>query len=416
MRKTNKEKNILTKVPTFTSFLIIFLALALSASAATVRVQDGSLNISNYLRAGTNTLFVNGTNQSVIIGLKQGGTSGSAIASADLSIGGTYNAGTNINGAKLWIGDYDNDGTAMYPIYVEDENNLVDFWIKNSQTQSGTPTMYFKGSAGIGTTNPTTKLHVIGGILSGGLRLGENNIGYHYNRYTANFTYPILHTNNQPGYIATKDAFFRTNNDTIEIGLSQQIANYSAEGAISNGVMIRLRHGDGTAGQGVPKSIQFHTNNAERARFDENGNFGIGTTTPNATLTVASGKTTIADEWTVRSDRNIKTNVENYNSDSILDTPLQVYTYNLVYQETIYDDTDGDGSLEITGYNTSLTPTQLGLMADEVPSELVGANGKSIDLYALISYTLAYSQELKQENDALKAALCKNFPNEPVCE
>ena len=108
----------------------------------------------------SNTFFVNGTNQSVIIGLKQGGTAGSSISTAELSLGGTYNAGTNMNGAKLWIGDYDNDGATMYPIYVEDENNLVDFWIKNSQTQSGTPTMYFKGSVGIGTTTPVYKLQV----------------------------------------------------------------------------------------------------------------------------------------------------------------------------------------------------------------------------------------------------------------
>jgi hypothetical protein len=65
---------------------------------------------------------------------RQGGTGGSQVANLthQLVLGGPYNSGPNANGVKLWIGDYDNDGTVVYPIYVEDENNFVDFFLKNS--------------------------------------------------------------------------------------------------------------------------------------------------------------------------------------------------------------------------------------------------------------------------------------------
>jgi hypothetical protein len=75
-----------------------------------------------------------------------GGTVGSAIAAytKQLVLGGEYNASPNVDDSvKLLISDYDNDPPSdIYPIYVEDENNGVDFYLRNS---AGLRTAFFGG-------------------------------------------------------------------------------------------------------------------------------------------------------------------------------------------------------------------------------------------------------------------------------
>ena len=84
-------------------------------------------------------------------------------ANSQLILGGAHNAEFNTGTkVKLLITGYDNDGdTPVYPIYAEDENGTVDFWIKNRQTAStNLPRMYFAGKFGIGTDDPAQILHL----------------------------------------------------------------------------------------------------------------------------------------------------------------------------------------------------------------------------------------------------------------
>ena len=105
--------------------------------------------------------------------------SGSAGSSTDgatqLLLSGTHNAGVNKGTSKgtykLKIEGYNNDGGAIiYPIYCQDENSKVDFWIRNRPSSSDEPTMYFAGNVSIGNLgnekiDPKNKLEVDGTIM-----------------------------------------------------------------------------------------------------------------------------------------------------------------------------------------------------------------------------------------------------------
>ena len=55
----------------------------------------------------------------------------------------------------------------MYPIFVEDENGLDDFWLKARSSSASGATMFLDGNFGIGTTSPNAKLDVAGQVLWG---------------------------------------------------------------------------------------------------------------------------------------------------------------------------------------------------------------------------------------------------------
>jgi hypothetical protein len=106
------------------------------------------------------------------------GTSGTA-GGSQLALGGANNAGTNANGYKLYISNYDNDDASYtYPIYVIDEDDNVDFWLRSASSGAAKPTMYFRGDVGIGTSSPTAELDVDGSATDGkSLQLRSGDLG-----------------------------------------------------------------------------------------------------------------------------------------------------------------------------------------------------------------------------------------------
>jgi hypothetical protein len=133
---------------------------------------DGSAGI-------TGTIVLSGSNAApnaaVTIRGYTGGTGGSAIANyqKSLVIGGDYNQSYNSsNAAILHIADYSNDGgDNVYPIYCEDENNGVDFYLYSGNNTVGTDKIaYFGGSLRINAGNQLTA------IVNSGIN-GVGNIG-----------------------------------------------------------------------------------------------------------------------------------------------------------------------------------------------------------------------------------------------
>lgn len=163
---TNADGKInASDVPASSGYLLVAdrLGIGTSNPIKTLQVNDGVLIGDNY-NAPSGTIFTN-------------------VSQAQLVLADTFNTGYNVgdNTAKLLITGMDNDAlTAIYPIYVQDENGLVDFWLKNRQGASVLPIAYFGGNVGIGTTAPDNKLHLKGGSLeieSGDLRFYPDTSG-----------------------------------------------------------------------------------------------------------------------------------------------------------------------------------------------------------------------------------------------
>jgi len=201
--------------------------------------EDVQMCIYNNNRVGIGTFLPVGQ---LTLGEYQGGTVGSAVAGHEkqLVLGGEYNTWYNTGSSvKLLISDYDNDaGTDIYPIYCEDEQNKVDFYVRKQE--GDVSTAYFGGKVGIGTMDPVDKLHVKSRIRIEG----------------SDTSYPFLDLVNGAG--TGRWTLYGNNDDEFHI------AEYV----------------------GTLRGVRF--------MIKEGGNVGIGTTSPGAKLDVA-GRIRVSD-------------------------------------------------------------------------------------------------------------------------
>lgn len=123
------------------------------------------------------------------------------------------------------------------------------------------------------------------------------------------------------------------------------------------------------------------------------------------------------DAWEVNSDRNAKENIIEKSDVTAIDgiKSLRFYSYDYKPHEDIQNsETEStvetvqavqlNSSATVEAEKSEKTPVhvELGIMTDEAPAEILGEDGKSINLYAYTSYVAKAVQELTKQVEELK--------------
>ena len=164
-------------------------------------------------------------------------------------------------------------GTMLDVKGATDDNTTYGMQVKNS---SGTAIMVVRseGNVGIGTTDPRSELH-----LGGNLTTGWN---YSHAMYSSAWSNPTQYIMRQ-----TWDA---TNGDNLYLGVT-------GNSTVTNVAAIRLTRNTGIHfGKGNATSPDIST---EHMRIDQNGNVGIGTSSPTAGLDVSGRTVKFSNDYAV---------------------------------------------------------------------------------------------------------------------
>ena len=282
----------------------------------------------------------------------------------DLPTSWNTNGNTGTNPGTNYIGTRDNQD------FVMRTNAAERMRVKNN------------GRVGIGTNAPDAVLDVQGDIeLSGGSRVVRSQVM----------------TSNGNGYSLTirasdnKNNGFNAQNGGNVILQGGKGFNWNV-GAGGGHVYIRsgsnstaTRDGRRDGGYIIFETGTANSNNIERARMLDNGNFGIGTTAPSVRLQVGNngdGSSARANAWNTFSDRRWKQNIELITN--ALDKLNQVNGYTYKWK------------------NKADTSTQVGVIAQEIEAVLPeavttdAAGYKSVD-YGKLSALLIQAVKEQQE-------------------
>lgn len=149
------------------------------------------------------------------------------------------------------------------------------------------------------------------------------------------------------------------------------------------------------------------------------GTVGINTANPNNAYKLHVAGPALATAWQTGSSREYKKDIRKvpaYEHKQMLERLMSMDLSTYQYKQAF----GGDGD------------TKLGFIAEEMPGEVLSRDGKAVDLYALLSYTIGAIQEqqreiievaaLKAENKTLRAQteglrqlVCQDHPQADIC-
>ncbi len=145
--------------------------------------------------------------------------------------------------------------------------------------------------------------------------------------------------------------------------------------------------------------LRLKTASADAMTINSSGYVGIGTTSPSYKLHVNG--TAAGTSWTNLSSREYKENikkVETSKQDEMLSQLMKVNLSTYNYKEEYGDDRS----------------TKLGFIAEEMPKEVLSKDGKGVDVYELLTYTIgamkaqqemikSHQDEIKEQQEMVKA-------------
>jgi hypothetical protein len=210
------------------------------------------------------------------------------------------------------------------------------------------------GNVGVGTTGPSTKLHVQT-ATNGGIVVNDGTVnGIIYGSTTLTNSFAIGTTSNHPLIFGTNNSFpqmMLATSGNVGIGTTSPSASLDVVGGAGAGVPAMIVRVDNAAGINFVvqrddadtgtldigtssyHNLALIANNSEKLRIDAvSGNVGIGTTGPSYQLQLStdSAAKPSTNTWTIASDARIKTETGEYTKglDAVLSLRPVTYRYN----------------------------------------------------------------------------------------
>ncbi|MFH1610589.1 MAG: tail fiber domain-containing protein, partial [Patescibacteria group bacterium] len=145
--------------------------------------------------------------------------------------------------------------------------------------------------------------------------------------------------------------------------------------------------------------------------IDQNGRFGIATTTPTNILTIGQGRgNAIADGWDVYSSKKYKTDITYLEEQDYADILDEIEEMNVATYKWKVDVIPAEAGIQTwipnqVGDDTRGDSTNLGIIAEEAPERVLSEDGKSISLYDYATFAIAGVKAVKSEVDKMKDLL-----------
>jgi hypothetical protein len=322
---------------------------------------------------GTSSPATESTNAKLAV-VGSSNQSASTLATSNSNAGFTVRANSS-SGYQLAVGATSVDGSP----YIQGVN------FNGGAAPSNLILQGYGGNVGIGTTNPSAKLDVVGNLLLSGQSTASQYINVGYGRSGNGFSYIdfVGDTTYSPGLRLIRGDGGANTQSSLQHRGTGDLQLFAYEAA----------------------PIVFYSSSAERMRITSTGNVGIGTASPayQLQLSTDSAAKPTTNTWTIASDARLKTVLGDYEKglDAICALRPVRYKYNGFGGMVA----DGKEHISIVAQEAQeVFPECIGTFQgklhgdDEQETELLNYNGHAIT-FALINAI----KELKAEIDILKA-------------